>query len=1028
MSLTSFSVKNYQFTIILFVLALALGVNALINMPRGEDPPFGAPIFIILAVYPGTSPTDMEQLVADPLEDVLYNLDNIKKMNSVCSDGLMVLQVEFTYGVDVDGKNNDVIREVNKVRPELPAGIVVLDVMRASSSDVAILQTALVSSTASPRELTDKAEELEKQIERIKDIKWVEIQAQPVEEINIALELDKLSRYGIGLNQIINIIQANNVNIPGGSVDLGKRRFNIKTNSELNTLEDIRNIIVKPSPDGHAIYLRDVALVRTDKAEETHIARYNGQPAIWVITALKDRKNIVQNRAAIQKVLDEFEPTLPDHISIETSFDQEKNVRRRLYGLGTDFAIAVSLVLLTLLPLGIRAALIVMISIPLSLAIGLAFLNYTGYTLNQLSIVGLVIALGLLVDDSIVIIENIERFMRMGYARKEAAIIATKQIAVAVIGCTATLLLAFLPLVFLPEGSGEFIRPLPMAVLLTIIASLFVSLTIIPFLASMLLKKHVRPEGNMFFRAFKKYVNAPYQKVLTWSFIHPVMALVITGLIFFGSLMLIPLIGFSLFPVSEKPMFNVEINTPPGTSLKETNRIARVVEQDLLQTPDIVSVSTNVGKGNPRVYYNVFQQDFTPHYAQLFVQTDPDMNVPEIISMTDSLRVRYNKVPGAKIEVKQFQQGPPVPAPIEFRILGDNLDTLTKYSYVLEDIVEKTSGTLYVGNDLRLPKTDLHVVIDKEKAGVLGVVPAEVARTVRLAIAGLPNQSIRNADGDEYNLMLTVQDFDPDKALEVFEKIFVSSISGALIPLSQVARIEPAESPSIIRHYNKERFTNVTSFVASGYNSFELFDEIEQKLDTIKMPAGYRFVAAGEKESREESFGGMGSIILITVFVLFAILVLEFRTFKSTLIVLSVVPLGIVGALVILYLGGETLSFVATIGMVALMGIEIKNSILLVDYTNQLREQGMPLKEAVLNGAETRFLPILLTSMTAIGGMIPLVLENSPLISPLALVLIGGLISSTLLSRIVTPLLYMLIPPAVEIKGREQGAGSMEIS
>ena len=347
-----------------------------------------------------------------------------------------------------------------------------------------------------------------------------------------------------------------------------------------------------------------------DKAEETHIARYNGLPAIWVVTALKDRKNIVQNRVAIQKSLDEFQTTLPDHIKMETSFDQEKNVRRRLYGLGIDFAIAVSLVLLTLLPLGFRAALIVMISIPLSLAIGLAFLNYTGYTLNQLSIVGLVIALGLLVDDSIVIVENIERFMRMGYKRKEAAIVATKQIAIAVIGCTATLLLAFLPLVFLPEGSGEFIRPLPMAVLLTIIASLLVSLTIIPFLASIMLKNHERSEGNIFFRGFK-----PYQRILNWSLAHPVIALVMTGVIFVSSLGLIPLIGFSLFPVSEKPMFNVQINTPPGTSLKETNRIARIVEQDLLQLSNVVSVSSNIGKGNPRVYYNVFQQDFTPHFA-----------------------------------------------------------------------------------------------------------------------------------------------------------------------------------------------------------------------------------------------------------------------------------------------------------------------------------------------------------------------------------------------------------------------------
>jgi multidrug efflux pump subunit AcrB len=561
-----------------------------------------------------------------------------------------------------------------------------------------------------------------------------------------------------------------------------------------------------------------------------------------------------------------------------------------------------------------------------------------------------------------------------------------------------------------------------MAVLLTIIASLLVSLTIIPFLASIMLKNHERSEGNIFFRGFKKYVNAPYQRILNWSLAHPVIALALTGVIFISSLGLIPLIGFSLFPVSEKPMFNVQINTPPGTSLKETNRIARIVEQDLLQLGSVESVSSNVGKGNPRVYYNVFQQDFTPHFAELFVQTNPDMEVPEIVALTDSLRVRYNQIPGAKIEVKQFQQGPPVPAPLEFRILGDNLDTLTKYSFILEDIIKKTEGTLYVGNQLSLPKTDLNVIIDKEKAGIMGVLPAEVARTVRLSVAGLPNQTVRNADGDEFQIQMTLQDFDPDHALEIFDKMYVTSLSGALIPISQIAEIVPGASPNVIRHYNKERYTNVTSFVQTGYNTIAMFDEVEKKLQDVKLPAGYRFVAAGEKETREESFGGMGSIILITVFGLFAILVLEFRTFKSTLIVLSVVPLGIVGALGILYLGGETLSFVATIGIIALMGIEIKNSILLVDYTNQLREQGMPLKEAVLNGAETRFLPILLTSMTAIGGMVPLVLEKSPLISPLALVLIGGLISSTLLSRIVTPLLYMLIPPAVTVKSIEQSA------
>src|SRR5690606_6627813 len=309
-----------------------------------------------------------------------------------------------------------------------------------------------------------------------------------------------------------------------------------------------------------------------------------------------------------------------------------------------------------------------------------------------------------------------------------------------------------------------------------------------------------------------------------------------------------------------------------------------------------------------------------------------------------------------KIEVKLFAQGPPVPAPIEFRIVGNNLDTLQHYGHALEDVIKRTEGTIYVNNELRLPKTDLNIVIDKEKAGILGVLPAEVARTVRLSIAGLPNQTLRNDDGDEYQIQLTLQDFDPDRALEVFDKMYVTSLSGALIPLSQIASVEPGASPNVIRHYNKERYTSVTSFLEPGYNTFAKIDEIEARLADFPLPAGYTYVAAGEREAQAESFGGMGSIILITLFGLFAILVLEFRTFKSTLIVLSVVPLGIVGALLILFLAGETLSFVATIGMIALMGIEIKNSILLVDYTNQLREKGMALREAVLDGAETRFL------------------------------------------------------------------------
>ena len=749
--------------------------------------------------------------------------------------------------------------------------------------------------------------------------------------------------------------------------------------------------------------------------DETHQARFNGERAIWILTRQKDRKNVIQTSEKIYPIVEEFKSQLPKSVRLETAFDQAKSVDRRLSGLGRDFMIAVFLVILTLLPLGPRASLVVMISIPLSLSIGVALLNALGYTLNQLSIVGLVVSLGLLVDDSIVVVENIERFMRMGYSRMEAAIAGTKQIGIAVIGCTATLILAFLPLVFLPEATGEFIRSLPLAVILTVIASLFVALTIIPFLSRMILKKHEETEGNFFFRAFKRYLNEPYEGVLKWAFKHPILTLAAAVLIFVGSLQLIPLIGFSLFPTSEKPIFLIDVELPLGSNMEKVDGVVHFIEDQLMDDSLVVSVSSNIGKGNPRIYYNEFQQQNSPNYGQVFVGLQPDLKVPDIVAYTDHLKEEFADYPGAKITVKMFQQGPPITAPIEFRIFGENLDELRRLASDVENIMKNTEGTIYVENALRTQKTDLEVVINKEKAGLLGIPLAEVARTVRLAVAGLEVGEFRNDEGEEYAITISIPQHEA-KALETFSKIYITSQGGALIPLSQIARLELQTSPSFIQHYNKERFTNVTAFPQTGYNTSALTDEIIEKLEAYEFPQGYGFQAAGERETQQESFGGMETIVIVAVFLLFAILVLEFRTFKSTLIVLSVIPLGIIGSLTALFLVGETLSFVATIGMIALIGIEIKNSIFLVDYTNQLREQGMPLEQAIVEGAETRFLPIFLTTLTAIGGLIPLVLEDSPLISPLAWVLIGGLISSMLLSRIVTPLLYKLLPPRVTVK------------
>jgi len=425
--ITRFAIKNYQLTIAVFIMVAILGINSFINMPRSEDPPLTGAYFYMIAVYPGASPKDMEQLVVEPIEESINELEDIYKLNSIMNDGLAVVNVEFNSDVDGDRKYDEVNRQVNNIRSKLPADLYSLEVERWSTTNVNILQYALVSDNASYRELEEQARLLKKEIEKTTSIKKVEISAYPKQEIRIAIDLQMMAQKRIAMNNVMQAIQSNNVNIPGGDLDMGQSKFNIKTNGNFKSLADIQNTIVHAG-NGNVVYLKDVARVSFDYADQTHIGRYKGKKAIFITANQKEGTNIFQVVDAVNKNVDAFAVTVPATMKLEKAFDQSVNVDSRLSSLYRDFGIAIFLILLTLLPLGIRASVIVMVAIPSSLLIGLVMLYLTGYSLNQLSIVGLVISLGLLVDDSIVVTENIVRFMRNGYSRFDATIKATSQI------------------------------------------------------------------------------------------------------------------------------------------------------------------------------------------------------------------------------------------------------------------------------------------------------------------------------------------------------------------------------------------------------------------------------------------------------------------------------------------------------------------------------------------------------------------------------------------------------------------------
>ena len=439
--------------------------------------------------------------------------------------------------------------------------------------------------------------------------------------------------------------------------------------------------------------------------------------------------------------------------------------------------------------------------------------------------------------------------------------------------------------------------------------------------------------------------------------------------------------------------------------------MSKYVEENVKHIQVLKNYATNVGHGNPRIYYNAVPRNESGNYAQIFVQLN-EIPASEKRKLIDTLREKFKNYPNAKIEVKDFEQGPPIEAPVAIRLFSEDLDTLRALSFKVENLLKKTPGTMYVNNDLTTLNTDIKVKVNKAKSGLLGVAVSEIDKTIRMAVSGLNIGTFREDNGDEYNINITLP-HENKQTFDVFKKVYVGSYSGALIPLNQLADIQFQTSPTTINHYDKDRYTVITAFVKNGYNTSKLTDGILKELDRMQFPKGAYYVAAGDIEASQESFGGLGTIILITVFGILGILILEFKTFKGTLIVLSVVPLGIIGAVLMLWITGNTLSFVAVIGLIALIGIEVKNSILLVDYTDQLRRNGMSLDDAIQEAGETRFIPIILTTLTAIGGLTPLVMESNPLYSPLALVIIGGLISSTLLTRVVTPVLYKLLAPRV---------------
>jgi len=1007
MKLPKISIQNYQFTIVVVILLVISGIVSLIKMPKSEDPQVSKAGASVIVIYPGATPSDIEQLVVDPIEEVLNELDDIKKIESNCQDGLANIRIEFFTGSDPDEKSSDVNEKVNNVREKLPQDIFSLETIKWSVSDTNFMQIALVSEEADYRELEYQAERLEKILKKVSGIKRVKTWAFPEQEIRVSLDLEKMAQLKIPLNRILGAIQSANMNIPGGTIDAGIKRFSIQTSGSYQSIEEIKYTVIH-SEGTKVVYLKDTAEVYPAYEDKNYFARYNGEKAVFITVTQKDSTNIFDIVKQLKAKAAEFEKKLPANMKMVYVYDQSESVDKRLTDFFSNLIQGIILVgIVILLAVGIRGSVIVMLAIPISLLIAIGFIDMSGYGLQQMSIAGLVLTLGLLVDNAIVVVENISRFIKKGENNLDAAVKGSAQIGWAIVSATATTILAFLPIVMMQDISGEFIRSMPLTVIYTLTASLFIALTFTPYLSTKILRTSGKRKESKLKKLIDRFIRTHYRKWLDFSLRKPGLIVTLALLALAGSLALSLLVGVSFFPKAEKKQFFIDVNLPEGSSIHETGRVIGFVENQLKARDEVDRYAANIGRSNPRIYYNMMDKHRRSNLGQLFVKLKESVDRQQMEGLIRDLRVDFTGYPGAKIEIKELEQGPPVNAPVEIKVRGEKVEMLKKIAGEIETLFKQTPGLININNPLRTSKTDIRVNINRDKAAMYGIALAHIDRTVRMSVAGLAVSKYRDKEGKEYNIVVR-SNFEKEPQLDIFDRIYLTAANGALIPLKQVASLELKLSSSRINHFNLDRSATISSDVLGGYAVNNVTRELVSRLEQYQWPVGYGYFVGGEKESQEKSFGGMGQVIVIAIIAIFAVLVLQFKSFTQPLIVYASLPLAVIGSVIALLITGYTFSFTAFIGLTSLVGIVVNNSIILVDYTNQLRREGKEVLAALKEAGETRFLPIILTTLTTIGGLLPLTLRGGTLWAPMGWTIIGGLLTSTFLTLIVVPVLYRI--------------------
>jgi hydrophobe/amphiphile efflux-1 (HAE1) family protein len=1016
MKLADVSIQRPVFATMMILALIVLGLFSFYKLNVDLTPDVDIPVVTVTTVLPGAGPEQIETDVTKNVEDAVNPIGGVDHIQSVSQEGVSIVIIRFKLEIDGKSAAQEVREKVAAIRADLPTDIKDPVIQRFDPASQPIL-TLTISGERSEKEITTFTKDvIKKRLENVPGVGSVDLVGGAEREIQIEVDATRLRAYNLSVQEVIQSVGAANVEIPGGNLNQGPRQLLLRTMGKYTSVEDFNKVVVA-TPGGKVVYLSDVARVIDGVKERTSLARVNGKPAAGLSILKQSGSNTVRVADAVKKQIDRLNAELPKDIHITTARDNSIFIRDSISDVLFDIAYGglLAVLVIYLFLANLRSTIISALALPSSIIASFIVMYALNFTINMMTLLALSLAVGLLIDDAIVVIENIYRHLHEGETAYEAAKSATQEIGLAVMATTFTIVAVFVPVAFMPGIVGRFFYQFGITVSVAVLVSLFVAFTLTPMLASRWLRKEdeaLSKEGNLlqkvlyYFNRFFDVLNGKYQNALRWSLSHRKTVVFSAIAVFALSFVLMRFLGTSFFPSSDQSEISVAVNASPGSSLEQTSAICTMIEEAAHRRFEVTTILTTIGAGNDPVTKAAV-------LLKLVKKRERDKNIDQI---SEELRNDLRYIAGAHISFKTPQMGGGgSEKPVTMSVRGDNLTTLQQVADKVEEIVRTTTGAVDVENSLEISKPEVRVQIDREKASDLGINVALVASTIRSLVDGYVATKFQEGE-EQYDVRVRLQKNDRSTLLDVANltvkstKDFVPN-QKLLLPISDIGVVSEGSGPSKINRYDRQREIRVDANL-SGRLLGEVLGDIQKRVRQMDIPSGYSAGVTGYGEMQAESFANIFVSLILAIIFVYIVLAAQFESFMHPFAIMLALPMAIIGAVLALLVANSALSVMSLIGIIMLMGLVTKNGILLVDYTNVLRERGLSRTDALLKAGPTRLRPILMTTFAMIFGMVPVAFalgEGSELRAPMGQAVIGGLITSTLLTLFIVPVVYTFL-------------------